>query len=303
MAGVVSTETKYYTGCNGQVTSTIQTTTYNDGTVVKKGNGWTSTTDSSGTTTTTRYNNDGTKTVTTSTATSNQTGQNLRDRGYPSSMDGYKPAAATSGCPAVKKTTTTTTPATSGCPAVKKATTTPTSGCPAVRKPATPTSGCPTVRKTTTPGTGCPATPGVQNPQKPSETPGGPGVQNPGTPSEGTEGLTNPGAPTEGTITPVAPVVTLLLSPEQLAENTRVLREASQSIKDSWNEINTKQIAELENSWAGKDAAAYIDKVRSCDKKIVATCDAIEILAKTFEKASNKLNETQNELTNYVSTI
>ena len=303
MAGVVSTETKYYTGCNGQVTSTIQTTTYNDGTVVKKGNGWTSTTDSSGTTTTTRYNNDGTKTVTTSTATSNQTGQNLRDRGYPSSMDGYKPAAATSGCPAVKKTTTTTTPATSGCPAVKKATTTPTSGCPAVRKPATPTSGCPTVRKTTTPGTGCPATPGVQNPQKPSETPGGPGVQNPGTPSEGTEWLTNPRAPTEGTITPVAPVVTLLLSPEQLAENTRVLREASQSIKDSWNEINTKQIAELENSWAGKDAAAYIDKVRSCDKKIVATCDAIEILAKTFEKASNKLNETQNELTNYVSTI
>ena len=98
-------------------------------------------------------------------------------------------------------------------------------------------------------------------------------------------------------------MVTLLLSPEQLAENTRVLREASQSIKDSWNEINTKQIAELENSWAGKDAAAYIDKVRSCDKKIVATCDAIEILAKTFEKASNKLNETQNELTNYVSTI
>lgn len=128
-------------------------------------------------------------------------------------------------------------------------------------------------------------------------------------------GSTAPSAPTDTTTRPpVAPTTPaqpgsssasdlIVYSIDELQANTKMLRETAESVIAVWNDIINTQIGELEKSWAGPDASVYTEKVKAFDPKIKAACQAIELLADTFDKSGNEISETQNQNVNDIELI
>lgn len=88
---------------------------------------------------------------------------------------------------------------------------------------------------------------------------------------------------------------TIILNLEDLQANTQVLKETVKNVIVMWNDILYKQIEDLENSWVGADASLYTEKVKAFDKKIKAACQAIELLADTFNKSGNEISNVQEQ--------
>ncbi len=119
-----------------------------------------------------------------------------------------------------------------------------------------------------------------KNPKKPKEPNGDPQVpQNPGN-----------GA-------------TILFGLAQVQEYASKLREASEMIRTSWNEISQTELNKLSNVWVGTDATAYIESVRAYDAKVSASCDALNVLADTYTKASEELSDTTGTLTSELKSL
>ncbi len=119
-----------------------------------------------------------------------------------------------------------------------------------------------------------------KNPKKPKEPNGDPQVpQNPGN-----------GA-------------TILFGLAQVQEYASKLREATEMIRTSWNEISQTELNKLSNVWVGTDATAYIESVRAYDAKVSASCDALNVLADTYTKASEELSDTTGTLTSELKSL
>jgi hypothetical protein len=96
---------------------------------------------------------------------------------------------------------------------------------------------------------------------------------------------------------------TILFGLAQVQEYASKLREATEMIRTSWNEISQTELNKLSNVWVGTDATAYIESVRAYDAKVSASCDALNVLADTYTKASEELSDTTGTLTSELKSL
>ena len=94
-----------------------------------------------------------------------------------------------------------------------------------------------------------------------------------------------------------------MMSAAKVEANAKAYKAAAAKIRECWNDISKKQIPALTSSWAGKDAATYIEQVQTYEVKITAACEALDLLAETFNKASTELNKKVEELANQVQKL
>ncbi len=85
----------------------------------------------------------------------------------------------------------------------------------------------------------------------------------------------------------------IIYSAEELVANQNSLDAISSEIKSSWDSIKNTELVNIQNSWAGNDAQAYIDKINQLDSRIEDSIKAINLLSRTFDLAATTLQETQ----------
>ncbi len=90
---------------------------------------------------------------------------------------------------------------------------------------------------------------------------------------------------------------------DKLIQNKNQLNAIAKEIQSAWNSIKSNELTNIQNSWAGKDAQSYIEKVSSLDSKVNAAISAINLLERTFGQAANTLQETQNSVTSALNNI
>ena len=86
-----------------------------------------------------------------------------------------------------------------------------------------------------------------------------------------------------------------------LEANIKKIRSTINELDNVWNDIKNKQIKQIENSWAGAPAEAYINKVLNTEVKVNAVKEALELMAKSYSSAVDEIDSKQNELTNRIS--
>ena len=76
----------------------------------------------------------------------------------------------------------------------------------------------------------------------------------------------------------------LIVSISDVEEIIPKLRSVSEQLKTSWSSTLNSTISKLENSWAGDDAKVYIERVKSMDPQVDKVCQAIDLLAQSYQK-------------------
>ena len=76
----------------------------------------------------------------------------------------------------------------------------------------------------------------------------------------------------------------LMLSLSDIEEMIPKLRQASTDLKDVWSKTINSTVAKIENSWDGDDAKVYIERVKSMDPQVDKVCQAIDLLAQSYQK-------------------
>ena len=109
-------------------------------------------------------------------------------------------------------------------------------------------------------------------------------IRNPGDvflPVEPRPGMPRPIGPS-----PIGPGIGagLIVSISDVEEIIPKLRSVSEQLKTSWSSTLNSTISKLENSWAGDDAKVYIERVKSMDPQVDKVCQAIDLLAQSYQK-------------------
>lgn len=71
------------------------------------------------------------------------------------------------------------------------------------------------------------------------------------------------------------------------------LNSAKQKMESIWHDIKNNDFQRITNSWAGKDCQTYMSKIEEVN--LTSSFEALELLANTYKKASDKIEELQNE--------
>ncbi len=179
----------------------------------------------------------------------------------------------------------------------KKATSTPSSSS---RTPSTPGGSS---RTPSNPG-GSSRTP--SNPGGSSRTPSNPGgssrtpAPNVGiTPAPGT-GITTP-TPVQPTPSPIGGGDRITLTIPEIEAIIQKLRGSESRLREIWAELINNYIRQIENSWAGPDAEAYIEKVKAFDPKIENIAQALSLLADTYQRVITSSQDVQQQVLNVVN--
>jgi len=93
------------------------------------------------------------------------------------------------------------------------------------------------------------------------------------------------------------------LNSDQLRQHKQKLNQAANEIKNIWNTLKNTHIKQLTESWAGTDAASYIRSFNSFDSKVNASVEALDLLARTFERAARELESTQENIKTIMNNI
>ncbi len=93
------------------------------------------------------------------------------------------------------------------------------------------------------------------------------------------------------------------LNSEQLRQHKQKLNQAANEIKNIWNTLKNTHVKQLTESWAGTDAASYIRSFNSFDSKVNASVEALDLLARTFERAAKELESTQEHIKTIMNSI
>jgi len=99
----------------------------------------------------------------------------------------------------------------------------------------------------------------------------------------------------------VATVQDINITYNQLEENISVLKNAINTLKDSWDGATKANINTLNNSWVGADCAAYTEKLTSMDNKVHNTIDSLDLLCSTYEKAKQMVQDRQTDVINTIN--
>lgn len=94
--------------------------------------------------------------------------------------------------------------------------------------------------------------------------------------------------------------VTISMSKSELAALISKLTKAQQEMEGLWNDIKA-DFQRITDSWAGSDCAVYMDKVNQMN--LVSSFTALKLLADTYTKASNKIDELQAENASIIKTL
>ena len=81
------------------------------------------------------------------------------------------------------------------------------------------------------------------------------------------------------------------------------LRQASTDLRDTWSKTINSTLAKIENSWAGEDAKVYTDKVQALDPRVDKVCQAIDLLAQTYQKVLDRSRNTVSDVAQKISSI
>ena len=95
----------------------------------------------------------------------------------------------------------------------------------------------------------------------------------------------------------------LMLSLSDIEEMIPKLRQASTDLKDTWSKTINSTLAKIENSWAGEDAKVYTDKVQALDPRVDKICQAIDLLAQTYQKVLDRSRNTVSDVAQKISSI
>ena len=93
------------------------------------------------------------------------------------------------------------------------------------------------------------------------------------------------------------------ISVSEIKSNITVLKSAVNTIKSNWEGVTKTNVAKLNNSWAGDDCAAYIEKVNEMDKQVNTSVDALNLLINTYQKALDQLTESQSKIASSIKNM
>ena len=95
----------------------------------------------------------------------------------------------------------------------------------------------------------------------------------------------------------------IIYSADELLANQNSLDAISSEIRSFWDSIKNTELVDIQNSWAGNDAKAYIDNINQLDSKIENSIKAINLLSRTFNLAASTLQETQENSIKMINNI
>ena len=98
-------------------------------------------------------------------------------------------------------------------------------------------------------------------------------------------------------------MASLKVTYEDISQIISKLESSRNKISELWEEIKTKDIFEIKNSWYGHDCDVYIRKILEMDKDVKNALEAQRLLANTFKNARNQISETQNKMKNQVDML
>ena len=81
------------------------------------------------------------------------------------------------------------------------------------------------------------------------------------------------------------------------------LQNVSSQLKEMWNSSMHSSLARIEDSWAGEDALRYTEKVRALDPRVNKMCQAIDLLAQTYQKVLDRSVATESDVAQKISSI
>lgn len=91
--------------------------------------------------------------------------------------------------------------------------------------------------------------------------------------------------------------VDISLNIEGLISSQKEIEGAVTNIQQSWQNL-LADVKKIEESWAGPDAAVYTEKLYKMKPKMEAAVKALTTTYRTYEKAVNEIQETQNNVKN-----
>ena len=156
--------------------------------------------------------------------------------------------------------------------------------------PSTGRTPAPSTGRTPAPGTGRTPTPGTGRTPAPNV-----GI----TPAPGT-GITKP-TPVQPTPGPIGGGDRITLTIPEIEAIIQKLRGSESRLREIWAELINNYIRQIENSWAGPDAEAYIEKVKAFDPKIENIAQALSLLADTYQRVITSSQDVQQQVLNVVN--
>ena len=95
----------------------------------------------------------------------------------------------------------------------------------------------------------------------------------------------------------------LVLSLSDIEAIIPQLQNVSAQLKEMWNSSMNSSLARIEDSWAGEDALRYTEKVRALDPRVNKMCQAIDLLAQTYQKVLDRSLSTESDVAQKISNI
>lgn len=81
------------------------------------------------------------------------------------------------------------------------------------------------------------------------------------------------------------------------------LNSASSEIEKLWDSIKSEELEQLKKLWIGKDCNAYIDKIIDVDVDVQNALKAQNLLADTFKKTKQQVQDTQDSLAEKIRSV
>ena len=94
---------------------------------------------------------------------------------------------------------------------------------------------------------------------------------------------------------------TISMSKTEIDNLIAKLNSAKEQMESIWDDIKNNDFQRITNSWAGKDCQAYMSKINHF--RLTGSFEALVLLASTYKKASDKIEELQNENVNIIQSM
>ena len=115
--------------------------------------------------------------------------------------------------------------------------------------------------------------------------------------------MVTPVTPPPSTVTP-SPIgggEKIALTLPEIEAIIQKLRASESRLREIWGELINNYIRQIENSWAGPDAEAYIAKVKAFEPKIENIAQALSLLADTYQRVITRSQDVQQQVLNVVN--
>lgn len=93
----------------------------------------------------------------------------------------------------------------------------------------------------------------------------------------------------------------LILSLSDIEAIIPKLQSVSSELRTLWKNTLSGSVAKIENSWAGGDAKVYTEKVQALDPQVNNMCEAVDLLAKTYQKVLDRSRQTITEVSQNIA--